>query len=133
MWAEDSESFGARFVFPEDDSPWVARPHLLQEDDDLKRLRDVDYVYGGIHGRMLEYYRQMKDMASDYTVRFRDGMIINGTELVYMGGGGIIGPTRRRIYEAQNIYGRDSRGASCPALSRDTGKGDERNPSGHSG
>jgi len=93
MWAEDSESFGAEFVFPEDDSPWVARPHLLQENDDLERLRNVDYRCGGIHGRMLEYYRQMKDMASDYTVRFGDGMTINGTDLVYMGGGGIIGPT----------------------------------------
>jgi len=41
---------------------------------------------------MLEYYRQMKDMAGDYTVRFRDGMAINGADLVYMGGGGIIGP-----------------------------------------
>jgi len=93
MWAEDSESFGARFVYPEDDSPWIARPHLLQEDDDLQRLRDADYVHAGLHGRMLEYCRQMKDMAGDYTVRFRDGMSLNGVELVYMGGGGIIGPT----------------------------------------
>jgi uroporphyrinogen-III decarboxylase len=93
MWAEDSESFGAAFVFPEDDSPWLARPHLLQEDDDLERLRNVDYVHGGIHGRILEYYKQMKDAAGDYTVRFRDGMTINGRDLVYIGGGGIIGPT----------------------------------------
>lgn len=36
LWAEDSESFGARFVYPEDDSPWLARPHFLQENNDLK-------------------------------------------------------------------------------------------------
>ena len=93
MWAEDSESFGAQFVFPEDDSPWLVRPHLLQKDTSLERIRNVDYVHGGMHGRMLEYYRQMKDMAGDYTVRFRDGQTINVTDLVYMGGAGIIGPT----------------------------------------
>ncbi len=93
MWAEDSESFGAEFVFPEDDSPWIARPHLLQKDDALDKLRKADYVHGGIHGKMLEYYRQMKAMAGDYTLRYRDGMTINGADLVYMGGGAIIGPT----------------------------------------
>ena len=93
LWAEDSESFGARFVYPEDDSPWLARPHFLQENNDLERLRKVDYVHAGMHGRMLEYYRQMKDIANEYTVQFRDGMTLNGADLVYLGGGGIIGPT----------------------------------------
>jgi hypothetical protein len=93
MWAEDTESSGAKYVFPEDDSPWVARPHLLEEDDDLERIRKVDYVHGGIHGRMLDYYTKMKDMAGDYAVRFRDGKTIDARDLVYMGGAGVIGPT----------------------------------------
>jgi uroporphyrinogen-III decarboxylase len=42
---------------------------------------------------MLAYYQQMKAMAGDYTVRFRDGMTLDGADLVHMGGGGIIGPT----------------------------------------
>jgi hypothetical protein len=92
MWAEDAESFGAHFLYSEHDSPWVERPHLLQEDRSLDRIRNVDYVHNGIHGKMLQFYRSMKDIAGDYTVRFLDGMELPGPELVYMGGGGIIGP-----------------------------------------
>jgi hypothetical protein len=109
MWAEDSESFGAQFVYPEDDSPWLERPHLLQQNDDLERLRNVDYVHGGIHGKMLEFYRQMKDMAGDYTIRFRDGMTLNGPDLVYMGGGGIIGPT----VMASDLCGQEMYSLAC--------------------
>src|SRR5512139_2174279 len=42
MWVEDVDAFGARTVFPPNDSPWVARPHLLQDDEDLSRLRRTD-------------------------------------------------------------------------------------------
>jgi len=92
MWAEDTESFGAEFTYPEEDSPWVASPHLLQKDDDLEQLRKIDYVHSGIHGKMFAFYEKMKEIAGDYTLRFDDGMTIEATELVYMGGGGIIGP-----------------------------------------
>ena len=92
MWAEDIESWGALFEYPVDDSPWVARPHLLQKDSDLEKLRSIDFVHNGIHGKMLDYYDKMKDMAGDYRVRFRDGKVIDAAALVYMGGAGIIGP-----------------------------------------
>jgi uroporphyrinogen decarboxylase len=92
MWVEDVESFGARIEYPEDDSPWVARPHLLQKDEDLEKLRNADYVHGGIHGTMIDYYRKMKDMAADFRVRYSDGKEIEAVDLVYMGGAGIIGP-----------------------------------------
>jgi uroporphyrinogen-III decarboxylase len=92
MWAEDIESFGAEFVYPEDDSPWVARPHLLQRDSDLEKLRGVDYSRSGIHGKMLEYYRKMKERAGDHRLRFRDGAVLEAVDCVYMGGAGVIGP-----------------------------------------
>ncbi len=92
MWAEDTEPFGAEFLFPEDDSPWVARPHLLQKDSDLDKLRAVDYIHAGIHGKILEYYKKMKEIAGDYRVRFKDGKTVEAVDLVYMAGGGIIGP-----------------------------------------
>lgn len=92
MWAEDIESWGAAFEYPVDDSPWVARPHLLQRDSDLEKLRQVDFVHNGIHGRMLDYYEKMREIAADYRVRFRDGKTVDAAELVYMGGAGIIGP-----------------------------------------
>ncbi len=92
MWVEDTEPFGAEFLYPEDDSPWVSRPHLLQKDSDLNKLRSVDYVHAGVHGKILEYYKKMKDVAADYSIRFKDGKTIEASELVYMAGGGIIGP-----------------------------------------
>jgi uroporphyrinogen-III decarboxylase len=92
MWAEDIESFGAAFVFPEDDTPWVARPHLLQKDGDLEQLRGVDYARSGIHGRMIEYYERMKEAAGGYRLRFRDGAVLEAVDCVYMGGAGVIGP-----------------------------------------
>jgi uroporphyrinogen-III decarboxylase len=92
MWAEDIESFGAGFVFPEDDSPWVARPHLLQKDGDLEKLRKVDYARSGIHGKMIEYYEKMREAAGGYRLRFRDGAVLEAVDCVYMGGAGVIGP-----------------------------------------
>lgn len=92
MWAEDAEPFGAEFVYPEDDSPWVARPHLLQRDSDLEKLKKVDYVHSGLHGKMLDFYKKMKTVSGDYSVRFQDGKVIEGPEMVYMGGAGMIGP-----------------------------------------
>jgi hypothetical protein len=92
MWAEDIESWGALFEYPDDDSPWVARPHLLQRDSDLEQLRQADFVHGGIHGKMFNHYRKMIDAAADYRVRFSDGKILDAVDLVYMGGAGIIGP-----------------------------------------
>lgn len=92
MWAEDIESFGAKFAFSENDSPWIIHPPLLQEDKTLEKIEKVDYVHGGIHGKMLDYYKEMKEIAGDYRVRFRDGKEVEGVDLVYMGGAGIIGP-----------------------------------------
>jgi hypothetical protein len=91
MWVEDVDAFGAKTVFPKNDSPWVARPHLLQSDEDLSRVRKADWVNGGLHGAMLSYYREMRDTAGDYEIVFADGKVIPAVETVYPGGAGIIG------------------------------------------
>ena len=93
MWVEDVEPFGAEIVYPNDDSPWVARPHLLQKNDDLDQLRKVDYVNDGLHGKMISFYHEMKKRAEEYEIHFSDGKVIPAVECVCMGGGGIIGPT----------------------------------------
>ena len=93
MWVEDVESFGADIVYPDDDSPWVSRPHLLQKNDDLDQLCNIDYVNSGIHGRMISFYRKMKKIAKEYEICFLDGKMIAADDCVYMGGGGILGPT----------------------------------------
>ena len=91
MWVEDVDSFGAKTVFPHNDSPWVARPHLLQNDENLEGLRAVDWVHGGLHGKMLRYYEEMKKMAEGFEIVFEDGKVIPAAETVYPGGAGIIG------------------------------------------
>jgi len=91
MWVEDVDAFGARTVFPENDSPWVARPHLLQSDEDLSRLRRVDWVNGGLHGKMLRFYREMKEVAAGFQLEFSDGQRLPAVDCVYPGGSGFIG------------------------------------------
>ena len=91
MWVEDVDAFGARTVFPEADSPWVARPHLLQSDEDLSKLRRVDWVNGGLHGKMLRYYHEMKIIAADFQLEFEDGRRLPAVDCVHPGGSGIIG------------------------------------------
>ena len=91
MWVEDVSAFGAETTFPKNDSPWVSRPHMLEKDDDLEKLRDCDYVHSGLHGKMIDYYKKMKDAASDFTVSFSDGKEIQVADLVFPGGAGVIG------------------------------------------
>jgi len=93
MWVEDVEPFGAEIVYPVDDSPWVARPHFLQKNDDLEQIRSVDYVNNGLHGKMISFYQEMKKRAEEYEIHFSDGKILPAVDCVMMGGGGIIGPT----------------------------------------
>ncbi len=91
MWVEDVDSFGAKTVFPENDSPWVARPHFLQENEDLSKVRNVDWVHNGLHGKMLKYFVEMKQAAGDYEIVFDDGKVVPAVECVYPGGAGVIG------------------------------------------
>jgi hypothetical protein len=91
MWVEDVAAFGAVTVFPQGDSPWAARPHLLEKDEDLERIRKVDWVNGGLHGKMLQYFQKMKEIAADFEIVFEDGIVIPATETVYPGGAGILG------------------------------------------
>ena len=85
MWVEDVEPFGAEIVYPEDDSPWVSRPHFLQKNDNLDQLRSVDYINNGLHGKMISYYQEMKKQAQDYEIHFSDGKIIPAVDCVMMG------------------------------------------------
>ncbi|TFG59759.1 MAG: hypothetical protein E4H36_13215 [Spirochaetales bacterium] len=91
MWVEDVSGFGAETVFPKNDSPWVARPHMLQKNDNLDVLRKVDYVHTGLHGQMLDYHKIMKETAADFQLEFSDGKTIPAGDCVYPGGAGVIG------------------------------------------
>lgn len=92
MWAEDVNSYGANISYSDNDSPWVSRPHLLAKKSALEDLKKIDYINFGLHGKMIEFYNQMKIIAEEYEIIFSDGKILKGTDCLYMGGGGIIGP-----------------------------------------
>ena len=91
MWVEDVSAFGAETSFSKNDSPWVARPHMLEKDDDLEKLKSCDFVHGGLHGKMIDYYGKMKNAAADYLVVFSDGKEVSAADYVYPGGAGVIG------------------------------------------
>lgn len=104
MWVEDVNAFGADISIPQNDSPWVSRPHLLEKDVSLENLRKVDYVHNGFHGKMIEYFQLMQNMAGDYSLEFRDGKIIESTEIVRPGGSGILG----LVGIANDLYGTEN-------------------------
>jgi len=101
MWVEDPHAFGAGIIIPKNDSPWISRPHILEKDDDLEQLRKVDYVHTGFHGKMIDYYREMRDIAGDYEIEFNDGKKIPVREFTRPGGSGILG----LIGIANDLYG----------------------------
>lgn len=93
MFVEDASAFGGDVIFPDNDSPWVARPHLLQKNDDLEALRRVDFVCTGLHGRLLDWHAKMKVLAQEYEIRFRDGVRLPASECLVMAGSGTVGLT----------------------------------------
>lgn len=92
MWVEDVNSFGAKISYSGHDSPWVTRPYLLAKKNALEEIKKIDYINFGLHGKMTEFYNRMKITAEEYEIIFSDGKILKGTDCLYMGGGGIIGP-----------------------------------------
>jgi len=91
MFVEDTSGFGGDVVFPDDDGPWVARPHLLQKNDDLEDLRRVDVLRTGHYAKLIEWYFEMKRLSQDYDIRFLDGICLPAGECVIAAGAGTVG------------------------------------------
>ncbi len=70
----EAGSLGCEVVFPDDDIPWVGKG-WVDNDDDLKRLEQMDFVHSGINERQIAYRRAMMDIADEYPVRFRGGPV----------------------------------------------------------
>ena len=91
LFVEDPSSLGAEVEFVSDDIPWIKRPHLLQNEGDIEIVRRADPVRGGLHGRQLDWYDEMKRVASEYTVRLVDGAEIPVEDCVRLHCGGFGG------------------------------------------
>ena len=91
MFVEDAGSFGADVVFPENDGPWITRPHVLEKNDNLDKLREIDVLRTGFYPRMIDWYGEMKSIAAEYEVRFLDGTCLPASEYVLPAGAGTIG------------------------------------------
>ncbi len=70
--AREASALGADVVFPDDNIPWVRGP-WIDGDDDLARLRDVDPVHHGLHGREIEWKAAMEAAADRHPLRYRGG------------------------------------------------------------
>jgi uroporphyrinogen decarboxylase len=68
-------ALGCEVIFTEGDfgMPWV-KP-WLRDRSDLKTLRQMDVINGGLNGKAIEYREWMIEHAEDYPVRFGDGEI----------------------------------------------------------
>jgi uroporphyrinogen-III decarboxylase len=91
LFVEDPSSLGAEVEFLSDDIPWIKRPHLLQNEEDIETVRSADPVYGGLHGLQLEWYDKMKQIASEYIVKLIDGTEIPVEDCVCLHCGGFGG------------------------------------------
>ena len=91
MFVEDTSGFGGDVVFPDEDGPWVARPHLLQKNDKLDDLRRVDVLNTGLYLKMRDWYLQMKEMAQEYEIRLQDGVRLPAADCVVAAGAGTVG------------------------------------------
>ncbi|MEJ2636050.1 MAG: uroporphyrinogen decarboxylase family protein [Calditrichia bacterium] len=70
----EAGSLGCEIVFPDDDIPWVG-PAWVKNDDDLRRLEDMDFIHSGLNARQVEYRNAMMAVAEKYPVRFQGGEI----------------------------------------------------------
>lgn len=93
LFVENASAFGAEIVFPNDDIPWIKRPPLIQKEEDLEILRRADVVHGGLHGRQLQWYDEMKRLSSQYQIRLADGATVAVNGCVRLHCGGFSGPS----------------------------------------
>jgi len=70
----EAGSLGCDVVFPDDDIPWVGAG-WVQDEGDLRRLEEMDFVHSGINARQLQYREAMMAVAEKYPVRFSGGPV----------------------------------------------------------
>jgi uroporphyrinogen decarboxylase len=68
----EAGSLGCEIIFPDDDIPWVGKG-WIKDDNDLKRLEEMDFIHTGINAKQIEYREAMIAVAKKYSVRFQDG------------------------------------------------------------
>jgi len=71
----EAGSLGCEVVFPDDDIPWVDAKGWVRTDEDLEKLKEMDFVNGGINGKQLEFRERMIDVAEKYPVKFLGGEV----------------------------------------------------------
>ncbi len=70
----ESGSLGCSIIFPDDDIPWVGKP-WIEDESDLKKLEDLDFIHSGINAKQIEYRNRMINIAEKYPVQFLGGEI----------------------------------------------------------
>lgn len=73
--AREPGSLGCEVVFEDGQVPW-ARGGWLKTEEDLEKVRQIDFIHEGLNGRCLEWRRQWMDRAYDYPVEFLGGPVI---------------------------------------------------------
>ncbi len=90
-YTEFASALGAEVEYPNDDIPWIKRPHFLQDNLDLDRVRAADVHHGGLHGVQIDYFKKWREMADDYVIRLKDGAEIPARDCICLHAGGMGG------------------------------------------
>jgi uroporphyrinogen decarboxylase len=67
----EASALGCDIEFPSPDQVWISGPWIKSEDD-LKRLRDIDIVHNGLHGREIAFRDTMQKHAKEYKIKLID-------------------------------------------------------------
>lgn len=83
-YVSEAETFGCEVEYRDNDIPWVKK-HCINNEDDLKKLENLDFIHSGIHGKEVKFREEMLKIAGNYKIRFKDGVEIGIEDKIKLG------------------------------------------------
>lgn len=68
----EASALGCEIEFPTPNQVWVKKPWIKNEED-LERLKKINVITNGLHGREIEFREAMRKVAKKYRVKLSDG------------------------------------------------------------
>ena len=78
----DPSAFNNRVVFYDNDIPCAYNTGWVKTEEDLEKLKEIDFINNGLHTKAQEFFHEMKNIAENYDVRFTGGPWMNMGDMV---------------------------------------------------
>lgn len=78
----DATAFNNKVAFYDNDIPCAYSTGWVKTEDDLEKLKEIDFINNGLHGKAQEFFYEMKEIAADYDMRFAGGEWINLSQMI---------------------------------------------------